>query len=126
MLIDFKIRILGNIIAEAKERIIMRKEIKREWDFELYFKPDCPYCLKVLNFFKENDIIKFPSYNIEDVTSGYDNQDKLIEAGGKVQVPCMVIDGNAMYESDDIIAYAKENFLEKAKENKANREEHLH
>lgn len=38
----------------------MRKEIKREWDFELYFKPDCPFCLKVLNFFKENDIIKFP------------------------------------------------------------------
>lgn len=104
----------------------MRKEIKREWDFELYFKPDCPFCLKVLNYFKENDIIRFPSYNIEDVTSGYENQDKLIEVGGKVQVPCMVIDGKAMYESDDIIAYAKENFLEKAKENKANREDILH
>lgn len=101
----------------------MRKEIIREWDFELYFKPDCPYCLKVLNFFRDNDIIKFPSYNIEDVSTGYENQDKLAKAGGKVQVPCMVIDGFAMYESDDIIAYAKENFLEKVKENKANREE---
>ena len=80
----------------------------------------------ILNYFKENDIIRFPSYNIEDVTSGYENQDKLIEVGGKVQVPCMVIDGKAMYESDDIIAYAKENFLEKAKENKANREDILH
>ncbi|WP_311516449.1 glutathione S-transferase N-terminal domain-containing protein [uncultured Anaerococcus sp.] len=99
----------------------MRKEIKREWDFELYFKPDCPYCLKVLNYFRENDIIKFPSYNTEDVNSGYENQDKLIAIGGKVQVPCMVIDGKAMYESDDIIVYAKENFLEKAKNNKANR-----
>lgn len=103
----------------------MRKEIKREWDFELYFKPDCPFCLKVLNFFKENDIIKFPSYNIEDANSGYENQDKLIAVGSKVQVPCMVIDGKAMYESDDIIAYAKENFLEKAKENKAKRQEVL-
>ena len=37
----------------------------------------------------------------------------------------MVIDGKAMYESDDIIAYAKENFLEKAKENKAKRKEVL-
>ena len=103
----------------------MRKEISREWDFELYFKPDCPFCLKVLNYFRDNDIIKYPSYNIEDATSGNENQDKLIEAGGKVQVPCMVIDGKAMYESDDIIAYAKENFLEKAKENKANRKEVL-
>ncbi len=103
----------------------MRKEINREWDFELYFKPDCPFCLKVLNYFRDNDIIKYPSYNIEDATSGYENQDKLIEVGGKVQVPCMVIDGKAMYESDDIIAYAKENFLEKAKENKANRKEVL-
>lgn len=41
-------------------------------------------------------------------------------------MPCMVIDGKAMYESDDIIAYAKENFLEEAKENKANREDILH
>ena len=75
----------------------------------------------MLNYFRDNDIIKYPSYNIEDQTSGYENQDKLIESGGKVQVPCMVIDGKAMYESDDIIAYAKENFLEKAQENKKNR-----
>ncbi|WP_044567100.1 MULTISPECIES: glutathione S-transferase N-terminal domain-containing protein [Anaerococcus] len=79
--------------------------------FELYFKPDCPYCLKVLNFFRENDIEKFPSYNIEDATCGDENKKKLEEVGGKVQVPCLVIDGKAMYESDDIIEYAKENLL---------------
>ena len=79
--------------------------------FELYFKPDCPYCLKVLNFFSENKIIKFPSYNIEDQTSGAENKRKLEEVGGKVQVPCLVIDGKAMYESDDIIEYAKANLL---------------
>ena len=28
-----------------------------------------------------------------------------MSAGGKVQVPCLFIDGKAMYESDDIIAY---------------------
>lgn len=89
----------------------MTKEIKREQDFELYFKPDCPFCLKVLNYFSENKIIKFPSYNIEDETSGYENQEKLEKVGGKIQVPCMVIDGKAMYESDDIIEYAKEHFV---------------
>lgn len=89
----------------------MTKEIKREHDFELYFKPDCPFCLKVLNFFRDNDIIKYPSYNIEDETAGYENQEKLEKVGGKIQVPCMVIDGKAMYESDDIIEYAKEHFV---------------
>ena len=79
--------------------------------FELYFKPDCPFSLKVLNFFKDNNIIKYPSYNIEDATCGEQNARKLEEVGGKVQVPCLVIDGKAMYESDDIIEYAKENFL---------------
>lgn len=79
--------------------------------FELYFKPDCPFSLKVLNFFKDNNIVKYPSYNIEDATCGEQNARKLKEVGGKVQVPCLVIDGKAMYESDDIIEYAKENLL---------------
>ncbi len=83
----------------------------KEADFELYFKPDCPYCLKVLNFFKDNNIIKFTSYNTEDGNCGEENAKKLKEVGGKVQVPCIVIDGKAMYESDDIIEYAKANLL---------------
>ena len=89
----------------------MTKEIVRKQDFELYFKPDCPFCLKVLDFFRDNNIIKFASYNIEDETSGYENQEKLEKVGGKIQVPCMVIDGKAMYESDEIIEYAKEHFV---------------
>ena len=89
----------------------MTKEIVRKQDFELYFKPDCPFCLKVLNYFKDNGIIKFISYNIEHETAGYENQAKLEKVGGKIQVPCIVVDGKAMYESDDIIEYAKENLV---------------
>ena len=89
----------------------MTKEIVRKQDFELYFKPEGPFCLKVLNYFKDNGIIKFISYNIEDETAGYENQEKLEKVGGKIQVPCLVVDGKAMYESDDIIEYAKENLV---------------
>ena len=89
----------------------MTKEIVRKQDFELYFKPDCPFCSKVLNYFKDNGIIKFISYNIEDETAGYENREKLEKVGGKIQVPCLVVDGKAMYESDDIIEYAKENLV---------------
>jgi glutathione S-transferase len=33
------------------------------------------------------------------------NQNDLIKIGGKKQIPCLVIEGKALYESDDIIAY---------------------
>ena len=35
------------------------------------------------------------------------NQNDLIRIGGKKQVPCLVINGRALYESEDIIAYLR-------------------
>ncbi len=34
---------------------------------------------------------------------------ELLEIGGKTQVPCLIIDGKALYESDDIIQWMKNN-----------------
>jgi len=34
-------------------------------------------------------------------------KEELIRIGGKGQVPCLVIDGKALYESDDIIEWFK-------------------
>ncbi len=36
-------------------------------------------------------------------------RDELIKIGGKPQVPCLVIDGKALYESSDIIEWLKKN-----------------
>ncbi len=66
----------------------------------LYHKTGCPYCLKVLNYAKANDIQLDMANTLES-----ENAARLIEIGGKRQVPCLVIDGKALYESDDIIAY---------------------
>ena len=66
----------------------------------LYYQPTCGYCFKVLNFMKKNDI-SIPLKN----TSDYSIRQELIDIGGKGQVPCLLIDGKAMYESDDIIDY---------------------
>ena len=38
-----------------------------------------------------------------------DNRAELLKIGGMQQIPCLVIDGQAMYESDDIIEWLKEN-----------------
>ncbi len=43
--------------------------------------------------------------------SGFSPKDRqaLLDVGGKTQVPCLVIDGKALYESNDIIEWLKEN-----------------
>lgn len=38
------------------------------------------------------------------------NKEELRRIGGKTQVPCLVIDGKALYESLDIIKWLEENY----------------
>lgn len=72
----------------------------------LYIKPTCPYCLKVTNFMAQNDItIKTKNVAIPAI------RDELIAIGGKKQVPCLVHNNVALYESDDIIEWMKKNLL---------------
>lgn len=73
-------------------------------NLELFYKPTCPYCHKVLSFMEANNI-ELP---LHDIMADDAARERLIEVGGKRQVPCLFIDGKAMYESDDII-----NFLTK-------------
>ena len=74
-------------------------------DLKLYYKPECPFCKKVLSFMEKNDI-ELELKNIHDE----ENKKFLVEEGGMNQVPCLFIDGKAMYESDDIIEFLKEKF----------------
>ena len=73
---------------------------------ELYFKPTCPYCFKVLNYLEHEGI----SVSKIDTSASLEQKQKLIEIGGKSQVPCLVIDGKALYESDDIIEWFQSNY----------------
>lgn len=45
----------------------------------------------------------------KDIRANPENRQELLNIGGKGQVPCLVIDGKAMYESDDIIDWMKNN-----------------
>ncbi|MCL1890976.1 MAG: glutathione S-transferase N-terminal domain-containing protein [Coriobacteriia bacterium] len=68
----------------------------------LYYKPTCPYCQKVLRFIEAAGI----EVELADIVVA-ENRERLIEVGGKVQVPCLFINDTALYESDDIIAYLR-------------------
>lgn len=72
-------------------------------DLTLYYKPTCPFCHKVLSYMEQNGI-ECQMRNI--LEPGV--RDELIAIGGKGQVPCLIIDGVAMYESDDIINYLRD------------------
>lgn len=68
----------------------------------LYVKPGCPYCTKVDRFLASAGI----ELEHRSVTEG-SNAEDLRALGGKVQSPCLIVDGEAMYESNDIIAFLK-------------------
>ena len=76
----------------------------------LYYKPTCPFCQRVLQN-AENLGIEF---NLKDITESDDIANELLEKGGKTQVPYLVDEKNgvAMYESDDIVDYIRDNRAE--------------
>jgi glutaredoxin 3 len=71
----------------------------------LYQSAGCPYCQKVLRFMQQKGI----TLPLKNTMEGANRED-LIKIGGKPQVPCLVIDGKALYESDDIIAWLEKNW----------------
>ena len=69
---------------------------------DLYVMETCPYCRKVMDFLYENQI----DFNKKDISNG-ENHRRLLELGGKDQVPFLHDENVKMYESDDIIEYFK-------------------
>lgn len=73
---------------------------------ELYKMDTCPYCRKVFRVIEEmgrNDI------EMHDIRHSLEDKERLIRDGGMLQVPCLFIDGKPLYESNDIIAWLREN-----------------
>lgn len=72
-----------------------------EKDLVLYVRPGCPYCQRVFSFMRESGL-EIP---LRDISQDPSAREELERHGGKVQVPCLFIDGQPLYESLDIIDY---------------------
>ena len=72
-------------------------------DHTLSYKKSCPFCVKVLRFMDANGLTMDKRDTLQP-----GNQEDLVRIGGKKQVPCLVVNGRALYESDDIIAYLRD------------------
>jgi glutaredoxin len=71
----------------------------------LYHRETCPFCLRVRKWIQKKGI----AVPLKDITDPRYRQE-LVKTGGQQQVPCLVIDGKALYESDDIIAWLEKNY----------------
>lgn len=74
----------------------------------LYYFEECPYCQKVLRFLQNH-----PDYaakiTFKDINTHPTAENELMKIGGKTQVPCLCINNKALYESNDIIEWLKNN-----------------
>lgn len=73
---------------------------------ELYKYDSCPFCQRVMFAIKE---MGRTDVEMHDIRKNDADRARLIEVGGKQQVPCLFIDGKPMYESSDIIAWLQAN-----------------
>lgn len=65
----------------------------------------CPFCNKVRRYIEDNNI----KVEMMDIYADPKNQEELMKLGGQDQVPMLLIDGEPLYESDDIIQWLKNN-----------------
>ena len=71
---------------------------------ELFKYDSCPYCQRVFRYLEESGRT---DVELLDINRSEENNRRLIEVGGKRQVPCLFIDGAPLYESLDIIDWLK-------------------
>lgn len=95
-----------NIFLTKKDAIEERMSSKNTTQPELilYYSPSCPFCKKVLKYLAE----KNPPISLKNVSIDPIAKEELYHIGGKVQVPCLFIDGTPLYESQDIIDWLKD------------------
>lgn len=78
-----------------------REEAAKEYSLLLYCMEGCPYCKRVTDYLAKIGK-KVP---IKDIRRDKEARATLIEKGGKPQVPCLMINGEPLYESEEIVAW---------------------
>ena len=89
---------------------------QQEKQLILYYRPNCPFCEKVLTSLKKQGWVEKNGYLakkgtkqriiLKNVAKDRKAAQQVVSYG-KNQVPCLLIDGKPLYESDDIIEYLK-------------------
>lgn len=82
-----------------------QEAMKSSHNLVLFYKPSCPYCKKVLTAINTAD----KGIQLKNIQSDKQATHELLRIGGKRQVPCLLIDGKPLYESQAIIEWLSQN-----------------
>ena len=77
---------------------------------QLYHRWHCPYSKRVRDFVDENALGEKVEYLELGEAEGA--EDKLADLTGGSQVPCLVVDGEPVLESADIVDWLRTNLVE--------------
>ncbi len=69
------------------------------YSIALYYSPRCPYSKKVLDYLNQAHL----SIPLKNVTIDPQAKEELKSVGGFLTVPCLIVDGNPIYEVSNII-----------------------
>ena len=92
-----------------KEDAVVSKEPKvARHELILYGRNSCPYCRFVTAVINKLDIDHLVEHRL--TTYGSEWREDLSRRTGRTQVPCLFIDGEELFESDDIIDWLVANY----------------
>jgi len=86
---------LGKVAANPNSKL------EADGGITLYYSPQCPYCQKVLSYMRQSGI-QIPMKNVKADKAA---RDELVQRGGYLVVPCLIVDGRPIYDANDIIAW---------------------
>ncbi|RMG13443.1 MAG: glutaredoxin [Planctomycetota bacterium] len=85
---------------------MVRLKDGRDVDLELFKFDTCPFCVRVLAKLRQLGV---EGVRLRDTRREPGAAEELVERGGKLQVPCLFVDGEPMYESQDISEWLEAN-----------------
>ncbi|MBS0649150.1 MAG: glutaredoxin [Verrucomicrobia bacterium] len=80
-------------------------EDQQTYNVALYYSPRCPYSKKVLAYLQQHSL----TIPLKNVLGDQEAKDELVKYGGYLIVPCLVVNGNAIYDAQNIIDWLSQN-----------------
>jgi len=87
--------------SPCKEPLIVHEKP----DLLLYYLPWCPYCRQVIDYLDRIG----KTVPMENLQRNEEGREHLQKIGGKMQVPCLIVNDCALYDSAAIIRWFSEN-----------------
>ena len=91
-------------LSPPSSQLVTEMHQPRILSIALYYSPRCPYSKKVLSYLRQQNL----SIPLKDVTVDKQAKEELQKIGGYSVVPCLIINGEPIYDPSEIIDWLSE------------------